>query len=74
MTGKTELVPADMTYKEWYSKYVDGVDVVKESKPEVDDKVFVADKPNEIDDFFRWKWDDNLWLGGVRRWGLIKIL
>ncbi|VQZ65977.1 phage putative head morphogenesis protein, SPP1 gp7 family [Streptococcus pneumoniae] len=21
-TGKTELVPADMTYKEWYSKYV----------------------------------------------------
>ena len=52
-TGKTELVPADMTYKEWYSKYVDGEDVVKESKPEVDDKVFVADKPNEIDDFFK---------------------
>lgn len=24
VTGKTELVPADMTYKEWYSKYVDG--------------------------------------------------
>ena len=23
-TGKTELVPADMTYKEWYSKYVYG--------------------------------------------------
>jgi len=42
-----------MTYKEWYSKYVDGEDVVKESKPEVDDKVFVADKPNGIDDFFR---------------------
>lgn len=52
-TGKTELVPADMTYKEWYSKYVDGVDVVKESKAEVADKVFVADKPNEIDDFFK---------------------
>ena len=52
-TGKTELVPADMTYKEWYSKYVDGEDVVKESKPEVDDKVFVADKPSEIDDFFK---------------------
>lgn len=52
-TGKTELVPADMTYKEWYSKYVDGEDVVKESKPEVDDKIFVADKPNEIDDFFK---------------------
>ena len=28
-TGKTELVPADMTYKEWYSKYADGEDVVK---------------------------------------------
>ena len=52
-TGKTELVPADMTYKEWYSKYVDGEGVVKESKPEVDDKVFAADKPNEIDDFFK---------------------
>ena len=32
MTGKTELVPADITYKEWYSKYVDDEDVVKESK------------------------------------------
>lgn len=53
VTGKTELVPADMTYKEWYSKYVDDEDVVKESKLEVDDKVFVADKPNEIDDFFK---------------------
>ena len=53
VTGKTELVPADITYKEWYSKYVDGEDVVKESKPEVDDKIFVADKPNEIDDFFK---------------------
>jgi phage head morphogenesis protein, SPP1 gp7 family len=52
-TGKVEYVPADMTYKEWYSKYVDGEDVVKESKPEVDDKVFVADKPSEIDDFFK---------------------
>lgn len=52
-TGKVEYVPADMTYKEWYSKYVDGEDVVKESKPEVDDKIFVADKPNEIDDFFK---------------------
>lgn len=52
-TGKTELVPADMSYDEWYSKYVDGKEVVKESKSEVADKVFVADKPNEIDDFFK---------------------
>lgn len=35
VTGKTELVPADMTYKEWYSKYVDGEDVVKESKNDI---------------------------------------
>lgn len=53
VTGKTELVPADMTYKEWYSKYVDGDEVVKESKPEVDDKIFVSDDTNEIDDFFK---------------------
>ena len=32
VTGKVEYVPADMTYKEWYSKYVDDEDVVKESK------------------------------------------
>lgn len=52
-TGKVEYVPADMSYKKWYSKYVDGEEDVKESKPEVDDKVFVADKPSEIDDFFK---------------------
>ena len=34
-TGKTELVPADMTYKEWYSKYVDAEEVVKESKNDI---------------------------------------
>lgn len=61
-TGKTELVPADMTYKEWYSKYVDGEDVVKESKPEVDDKIFVANKPNEIDDFFKKQKSYQKWL------------
>ena len=42
-TGKVEYVPADMTYKEWYSKYVDGEEDVKESKPEVDDKVLAPD-------------------------------
>ncbi|MBF9674170.1 MULTISPECIES: minor capsid protein [Streptococcus] len=31
-TGKTELVPADMTYKEWYSKYV-----AKDVKNEIQD-------------------------------------
>lgn len=34
-TGKTELVSADMTYKEWYSKYVDAEEVVKESKNDI---------------------------------------
>lgn len=43
VTGKTELVPADMSYKEWYSKYVDGEEVGKESKPEVDVKVLAPD-------------------------------
>lgn len=56
-TGKVEYVPADMSYKEWYSKYVDDKatveEVITESKPKVDDNVFVADKPNEIDDFFK---------------------
>ena len=28
-TGKVEYVPADMSYKEWYSKYVDGEEVGK---------------------------------------------
>ena len=37
------LVPADMTYEEWYSKYVDSEEVVKESKPEVDAKVLAPD-------------------------------
>ena len=32
---------------------MDGEEDVKESKPEVDDKFFVADKPSEIDDFFK---------------------
>lgn len=65
VTGKTELVPADMTYKEWYSKYVDSEDVVKESKLEVDDKVFVADKPNEIDDFFKKQKSYQKWYNGL---------
>lgn len=64
-TGKTELVPADMTYKEWYSKYVGGEEDVKESKQEVDDKVFVADKPNEIDDFFKKQKSYQKWYNGL---------
>nr|DAF18827.1 MAG TPA: minor capsid protein [Caudoviricetes sp.] len=64
-TGKVEYVPADMTYKDWYSKYVDGEEDVKESKPEVDDKVFVADKPSEIDDFFKKQKSYQKWYNGL---------
>ncbi|MCY7080074.1 minor capsid protein [Streptococcus oralis] len=65
VTGKTELVPADMSYKEWYGKYVDGEEVITESKPKVDDKVFVADKPNEIDDFFKKQKSYQKWYNGL---------
>ena len=64
-TGKVEYVPADMSYKEWYSKYVDGEEVVKKSKPEADDKVFVADKPSEIDDFFKKQKSYQKWYNGL---------
>ena len=64
-TGKVEYVPADMSYKEWYSKYVDDKEVVKESKSEVADKVFVADKPNEIDDFFKKQKSYQKWYNGL---------
>ena len=38
VTGKTELVPADMTYKEWYSKYVakDGENVYNQGMSSMD--------------------------------------
>lgn len=40
-TGKTELVPADMTYKEWYSKYVakDGEKVYNQGMDKTTPKV-----------------------------------
>ncbi|HGK9714732.1 TPA: minor capsid protein [Streptococcus pneumoniae] len=40
-TGKTELVPADMTYKEWYSKYVakDGEKVYNQGMDKLDSLV-----------------------------------
>lgn len=64
-TGKVEYVPADMSYDEWYSKYVDDKDVVKESKPEVDDKVFEAKNPKEIDDFFKKQKSYQKWYNGL---------
>lgn len=64
-TGKVEYVPADMSYKDWYSKYVDGEDVVKESKPEVDDKVFEADESSDIDAFFNEQANYKKWYNGL---------
>lgn len=66
-TGKTELVPADMSYKEWYSKYVDGKEVVNESKPEVNGKIFEAENPNEIDDFFKKQKSYQKWYNGLTK-------
>ncbi|WP_173307018.1 minor capsid protein [Streptococcus sp. k-628] len=42
VTGKTELVPADMTYKEWYSKYVakDGEKVYNQDTREANAKFY----------------------------------
>lgn len=43
----------DEIFAEWEREGEAVLRGVKESKPEVADKVFVADKPNEIDDFFK---------------------
>ena len=44
VTGKTELVPADMSYKEWYSKYVDGGGVGK-----IDFSKLTSEEINNLD-------------------------
>lgn len=43
-TGKTELVPADMSYKEWYSKYVDGDEIGK-----IDFSKLTSEEINNLD-------------------------
>nr|DAQ79373.1 MAG TPA: minor capsid protein [Caudoviricetes sp.] len=43
-TGKVEYVPADMSYKEWYSKYVDDKDVVK-----IDFSKLTSEEINNLD-------------------------
>lgn len=49
----TEQRSLDEIFAEWEREGEAVLRGVKESKPEVADKVFVADKPNEIDDFFK---------------------
>lgn len=43
-TGKIEYVPADMSYKEWYSKYVDGEEVGK-----IDFSKLTSEEINNLD-------------------------
>lgn len=43
-TGKVEHVPADMSYKEWYSKYVDGKEVGK-----IDFSKLTSEEINNLD-------------------------
>ena len=43
-TGKVEYVPADMSYKEWYDKYVDDKDVVK-----IDFSKLTSEEINNLD-------------------------
>ncbi|EUC81429.1 protein F-like protein [Streptococcus sp. CM6] len=43
-TGKVEYVPADMSYKEWYSKYVDGEEVGK-----IDFSKLTSEEINNLD-------------------------
>jgi phage head morphogenesis protein, SPP1 gp7 family len=43
-TGKVEYVPADMSYKEWYSKYVDGEGVGK-----IDFSKLTSEEINNLD-------------------------
>lgn len=43
-TGKVEYVPADMSYKEWYGKYVDDKDVVK-----IDFSKLTSEEINNLD-------------------------
>lgn len=56
-TGKTMLVPADMSYDDWYDKYVKDEKIVKNNEEAIEheenNKIFIADKASEIDDFFK---------------------
>lgn len=56
-TGKTMLVPADMSYDDWYDKYVKNEKIVKNNEEAIEheenNKIFIADKASEIDNFFK---------------------
>lgn len=68
-TGKAQLVPADMSYDDWYDKYVKDEKVVKNNEEAIEheenNKIFIADKPNEIDDFFKKQKSYQKWYNGL---------
>lgn len=68
-TGKTMLVPADMSYDDWYDKYVKNEKVVKNSEEAIEheenNKIFIADKASEIDNFFKQQKSYQKWYNGL---------
>lgn len=68
-TGKTMLVPADMSYDDWYDKYVKDEKVVKNNEEAIEheenNKIFIADKASEIDNFFKQQKSYQKWYNGL---------
>lgn len=79
VTGKTIYVPADMTYEEWYKKYVEGNPEAElqeqmaknRSKDRTQHKSYVQllgkDVPERLDDFQRVKYTD------AEKWKYMKL-
>lgn len=64
VTGKTELVPANMTYEEWHKKYIDGKIIEKKVDNEIKNKSITSYDKADIDyradkvtfkDLMKWK-------------------
>jgi len=68
-TGKAQLVPADMSYDDWYDKYVKDEKVVKNNEEAIEheenNKIFMADKASEIDNFFKQQKSYQKWYNGL---------
>ncbi|UTX63920.1 minor capsid protein [Streptococcus constellatus] len=68
-TGKAQLVPADMSYDDWYDKYVKDEKVVKNNEEAIEheenNKIFIADKASEIDNFFKQQKSYQKWYNGL---------
>lgn len=68
-TGKTMLVPANMSYDDWYDKYVKDEKIVKNNEEAIEheenNKIFIADKASEIDNFFKQQKSYQKWYNGL---------